>query len=242
MINQFEMFNRISDYGFLKRVDSGCCSLFSNGLTWPDMAIQTPGLVYKTSELDIYLKCPNQASTLMLIKETLNEHDLRLLADAFYRPVGEWVNMFYNLKSVELDEKIELTICQLDSSDDSYLKMWCRVVSEQLFRGKQLDIDLFKALVAKDEFKLYAGICNGVVISTSLTFQGSDKGIYMVATDKVYQRRGFGKKIVSKILSDCYLEGLDAVYLQSTVAGIKLYQTMGFAENSRSILFYKIGK
>lgn len=234
----------ISDYGFVQRRDSGCCSsFFGDSVVWPDMSMSIPYVKQNTSGIAAFLESVHKPKTLMLQKEMLTEGDIRLLAEAFYRPVGEWVNMSGQPAIASPDM---LTSCDDFSVEriknvlSPHLTQWKEIVSVQLFQGKKINSRLVDTLVTSGSFALYAGIYKGVAVSTGMTFSGSGTGIYMVATAAGHQKRGFGSRVVRRVLADSFSMGLDEVCLQSTAAGFRLYQSLGFVERSRSILFYKI--
>lgn len=244
MINQFELFSRISVHGFVQRRDSGCCSSFSGeAMIWPDMSIPTPGVTQDADGVRAFLDSAGIPKTLMLQKEDLVEADFTALSEAFYRPVGEWVNMSYQTGNTGCERRLfrdDFFVDRINEAGSPYLSQWVEIVASQLFRGNRLDMRLVNTMVADKVFALYAGVCEGTLVSTGMSFSGSATGIYMVATAGTHQRRGFGAEILREMLADIRSAGRGEAFLQSTPAGIRLYQSLGFVERSRSILFYKI--
>ncbi len=67
------------------------------------------------------------------------------------------------------------------------------------------------------------------VATTAIVMGGGAIGVYNVATVPIYQRRGFGEAVMRHALDDARRRsGIERVVLQSTPAGLKLYQRMGF--------------
>ena len=67
------------------------------------------------------------------------------------------------------------------------------------------------------------------VATTAVILGGGAMGVYNVATVPPHQRRGFGEATMRYALEDARRRsGLERVVLQSTQAGYKLYQRMGF--------------
>lgn len=85
----------------------------------------------------------------------------------------------------------------------------------------------------------YVGYSNGIPVSTAaLIYGGEAIGLYAVATDPSYQRRGFGESLMRTILAAAFDEtGLDTVVLQSSPAGYPLYLRMGFRHITRFSVF-----
>jgi len=241
-LNQFEMFNRISHFGIVDRNDKGCFSVFKKeSLLWPNMTILNPNVQYARNCISEYVNSSDKCTTLMLQKELLTENDFKVLANASYMPVGEWVNMtLSDLHFSAMTGKDKIVINEIDGENSGYLSDWNRVIGEQLFRGKQLDKYLVKTLSCKNEFKLYGGRYDGVLVSTGLVFYGSMPGVYMIATEKPFQGLGFGRAMMQKILNDCVVSGYKEICLQSTGAGLNLYKSLGFTESGKSVLFFKI--
>jgi ribosomal protein S18 acetylase RimI-like enzyme len=79
-------------------------------------------------------------------------------------------------------------------------------------------------------FAGYVGYWEGEPVATTAIIRGGDTlGVYNVATVPLHQRRGFGEAVMRYALDDARRRsGLDRVVLQSTPAGLKLYQRMGF--------------
>jgi len=67
------------------------------------------------------------------------------------------------------------------------------------------------------------------VATTAVIAGGGALGVYNVATVPSCQRRGFGESVMRTALSDASRRtGIERFVLQSTPAGYKLYQRMGF--------------
>jgi ribosomal protein S18 acetylase RimI-like enzyme len=72
------------------------------------------------------------------------------------------------------------------------------------------------------------------VATTAIILGGGAMGVYNVATVPTHQRRGFGEAVMRHALEDARRRsGVERVVLQSTPAGLKLYQRMGFRTVTR---------
>jgi ribosomal protein S18 acetylase RimI-like enzyme len=63
---------------------------------------------------------------------------------------------------------------------------------------------------------------------------GGAAGVYNVATMPGFQRRGYGEAVMRHALENSRrLNGIERVILQSTPAGLKLYERMGLETVTR---------
>lgn len=75
----------------------------------------------------------------------------------------------------------------------------------------------------------YAAEEDGELVAVGLgIFLGEFTGIYNIATRPAYRGRGYGRAVTSRIVTDGIARGAPLAYLQSSVAGYPLYESMGF--------------
>lgn len=75
----------------------------------------------------------------------------------------------------------------------------------------------------------YAAEEDGEVVAVGLgIFQGEFTGIYNIATRPGHRGRGYGRAVTSRIVADGIARGAPLAYLQSSMAGYPLYESMGF--------------
>ena len=81
-----------------------------------------------------------------------------------------------------------------------------------------------------ERFAAYVGYVNHEPVSTTaLVIGGGAVGVYNVATLPGHQRRGYGEAVMRTALADIQGQnGNGPVILQSTPAGFRLYERMGF--------------
>jgi ribosomal protein S18 acetylase RimI-like enzyme len=79
-------------------------------------------------------------------------------------------------------------------------------------------------------FEAYVGYVEGEPVSTTAVVKGGGAlGVYNVATLPAWQRRGYGETVMRHALADARSRhGLPRTILQSTPAGLRLYERMGF--------------
>ena len=88
-------------------------------------------------------------------------------------------------------------------------------------------------------FASYVGYVDGQPVSTAaVVVGGSALGVYNVATLPGYQRRGYGETVMRHALADLRrLHGMERTILQSTPAGLRLYERMGFRTVTRVAVY-----
>jgi ribosomal protein S18 acetylase RimI-like enzyme len=91
--------------------------------------------------------------------------------------------------------------------------------------------EVFENDTVWEDFASYVGYMNGEPVSTTAVVKGASvTGIYNVATLPGHQRRGYGEAVMRHAIAQ---SGPGPVVLQSTAAGFKLYERMGFRTITR---------
>jgi ribosomal protein S18 acetylase RimI-like enzyme len=91
-------------------------------------------------------------------------------------------------------------------------------------------LEVFDDLAVWDHFAAYVGYLDGEPVSTTAIVMGGHAiGVYNVATVPQHQRQGYGEAIMRHALAQAYdAHGVERSILQSTPAGARLYQRMGY--------------
>jgi ribosomal protein S18 acetylase RimI-like enzyme len=99
--------------------------------------------------------------------------------------------------------------------------------------------EVFDNNVVWANFASYVGYLNGHPVSTAAIVRGAGVlGVYNVATLPGYQRHGYGEAVMRHALVEAHRElGEMPVILQSTPAGLKLYERMGFRTITRVAVY-----
>ena len=83
--------------------------------------------------------------------------------------------------------------------------------------------------LAVAELHCYLGEVDGKPVATGLSIGlGPFAGIFNVATRTDYRRRGFGSAVTARIAADSFAAGASWVWLQSSPAGYRVYESLGF--------------
>ncbi len=90
-----------------------------------------------------------------------------------------------------------------------------------------------------EEFAGYVGYVDSEPVSTTaIVVGGGAIGVYNVATVPGRQRRGYGEAVMREALADTQRrKGIEKVILQSTPAGLHMYERMGFRTITRVAVY-----
>jgi ribosomal protein S18 acetylase RimI-like enzyme len=90
--------------------------------------------------------------------------------------------------------------------------------------------EVFESRTVWESFAGYVGYADGEPVSTAaIVLGGGVAGVYNVATTPGHQRRGYGESVMREALEDSRRHhGIARTILQSTPAGLRLYERMGY--------------
>jgi GNAT superfamily N-acetyltransferase len=99
--------------------------------------------------------------------------------------------------------------------------------------------EVFDGKTVWDGFAAYVGYDDGQPVSTTAIVMGCGVvGVYNVATVPPLRRRGFGEAVMRHAVADAQrTHGVERVILQSTPAGYRLYERMGFHTVTRVAVY-----
>jgi ribosomal protein S18 acetylase RimI-like enzyme len=99
--------------------------------------------------------------------------------------------------------------------------------------------EVFDNAAVWQRFAAYVGYVNEEPVSTAaVVIGGGVVGAYNVATMPGHQRRGYGETVMRYALADTRrVEGIERTVLQSTPAGLRLYERMGFRTVTRVAVY-----
>src|SRR5204863_3483023 len=95
--------------------------------------------------------------------------------------------------------------------------------------------EVFDSPAVWEDFRSYVGYLNGHAVATAAIVKSDGVlGVYNVATLPEHRRRGFGESVMRYALADARrAHGIRRTVLQSTPAGLRLYERMGFRRVAR---------
>jgi GNAT superfamily N-acetyltransferase len=90
--------------------------------------------------------------------------------------------------------------------------------------------EVFDSHSVWERFASYVAYVDGEAVSTAAVVQGADVlGVYNVATLPEHQYHGYGEAVMRYALEDARrVSGIERSILQSTPAGLRLYERMGY--------------
>lgn len=99
--------------------------------------------------------------------------------------------------------------------------------------------EVFDSHSVWERFISYVGYVDGEPVTTAaIVVGGGVVGVYNVATLPGHQKRGYGEAVMRHAMADVVRQrGLERVVLQSTPAGLSLYQRMGFRTVARVAVY-----
>ncbi len=84
-------------------------------------------------------------------------------------------------------------------------------------------------LLRADGTRAYVGELDGEIATTALGVTlGDYVGVFNVATPEAHRRRGYGAAITARVVADGLAAGASWAWLQSSTAGHRIYEALGF--------------
>lgn len=177
---------------------------------------------------------------LIILNEEVVTSAVALELAAFrFLPATRWVNMCLDVctdASIVIPEGTEFRI--LKPFDIGGRQEWMAIAEQVLFPKTKLDEGLLEYIISNDICRLVVADYNGRPAATTMLYKGETAGIYMVATLPEYRGRGIGRAIMQ--FTQSLAAGLNYrhITLQSTPAGQKLYEAMGYKSLGKMFLYY----
>jgi ribosomal protein S18 acetylase RimI-like enzyme len=99
--------------------------------------------------------------------------------------------------------------------------------------------EVFGSGAVWNDFEAYVGYVAGEPVSTAAVIKGGGAiGVYNVATLPHYQRHGYGEAVMRYAVREAQQRhGIERTILQSTPAGYRLYERMGFRTITRVAVY-----
>jgi GNAT superfamily N-acetyltransferase len=137
------------------------------------------------------------------------------------------------------------TLPQLDCrrvTDARTRRDFSRVMSTAFHVPEEMSNDVYSGETLWDgALQGWMGYIEDQPVATTITIEGGGAiGLYAVATDPSYQRRGYGESLMRFAIDDAKrTSGLTRCVLQSSAAGYPLYVRMGYRNVTRFFVFVK---
>jgi GNAT superfamily N-acetyltransferase len=217
--------------------------VLSDTSAWPNCLFDIRGTERPGSHLidEMHNRLSAYEAKALIISADNPDFDLRLRKSPYnYYPIEQWTGMCRNIRP---DETFTTDGggCEVVTAGQPDVEEWVAVVSDALFNGKILSIEIFSHLYGAGHI-LVALKKEGMIIGTALIFfdQADIAGIYMFSVKKEFRGQGLGRIILGYCLEWIRLSGRETCILQSTRAGLRLYAKAGFSGSNLYSLFWKI--
>ncbi len=161
------------------------------------------------------------------------------LAKAGFRKISFWSNMYLDISPAIDAQGKNVEVREVLPAD---IDAWISVVTAVLFPTKALDKSIFVAAYEGSRVKMFGAFLEGRLVGTLMVFLGTLPGLYMVAVDKEYRKKGIATNLVAYTIDYLRSKGYDILVLHSTVDGYSFYKSMGFNETGKMNLYYFINK
>ncbi len=185
----------------------------------------------------------NKAPRTFLINEMyLNPTLEKTLSDYKFLPAGKWMNMYAAVNNSNLESFKNESIIELKADDSESIKVWTGIVSQVLFSKKPLNSNIFTDGLKKGSFRLFLTTVDGIGVCTGLLYLNNIPGVYMIATLPEHRKKGYGRRLMQKIMKAAGDSQNTNIVLQSTSEGAGLYESLGFVNTGNLFLYYSILK
>jgi ribosomal protein S18 acetylase RimI-like enzyme len=215
---------------------------------WPNLcylseetdSIESEHIKLLKSKLEVIASKNNNTIAVLINENALNAEIQQTIISEGFAPVTKWVNMKLELTSTnETETSRPANVDVIEVKLHSEISSWKNLAGMVLFKGAQLNENLFIKGVSDGYFRLFQTLENGLPVATVLLCMEQTPCIYMVATHNEHRRKGLAKLAMQAAHHAAGKAGAESVMLQSTKEGLKLYQNMGYLPINNVYLFYK---
>nr|WP_321406156.1 GNAT family N-acetyltransferase [uncultured Carboxylicivirga sp.] len=166
------------------------------------------------------------------IVDSDNKEVMDSLRSLGFMPVEIWPMMYLNINDFKEDIQ-EYTFKDYDSQI-------LALINETHFVKQPLEEEYFKSLLdikGCEVFGLYDG---GKLVTACVAYeQDYNLGIYMMSTNNNYRGKGWGRKLLYNIISDCKTKQIQSLTLQSNKLSVGFYKKIGFSITGNYVIFVK---
>jgi ribosomal protein S18 acetylase RimI-like enzyme len=147
-----------------------------------------------------------------------------------------WTVMHHDLKTVDsFNYPVNFEIIRVEN--ENQLADWMRICETELMKAT-MDARLFTNKFKDENMLLFLGVSNGKPVSTSLIYyQNKESGLYFISADGENRGKGFGKAITHHAILQAKERKCEIMYLEATDDGLPVYESLGFKNNGRALLF-----
>lgn len=158
-----------------------------------------------------------------------------------FRAIETWTSMRISLNRLPEVMPTDLQIVRVEH--EIQLEQWLMVAASVFFNHASIEKGLFEALITNEKLVLWLGYHEHQPVCTAMSLVRSDHvGLYMIATLPDFRGLGFAADITLKALCNAASQGISYGVLQATRAGLNMYRKIGFEEDGKFLIFWKVAK
>lgn len=170
----------------------------------------------------------------------LNRNHNSLLRDNGFFPVDSWQMMQLSLRKAIVFPwtAAKGQFRKLEQPDD--FEQFCGIVNRELLGNMPASLQLFQRLSTAEKFQFWGIFAGEELIAALLVFVVDDvAGLYLVATRKEFQFRGFGTLLLQQTLKALKSSAIRSVVLHASRKAVPLYEKLGFANLGNLYIYRK---
>jgi len=222
----------------------GFYSVLANNNVYPKLTLVYDFEVFQEQSFDNYFQAvEKQEASPYIIFQVDEKTSLidSLLKKNGFRAIEEWTSMSIPLDNLPKETSENLRIVKVEN--DGQLQQWLKVVEQTMFNNTPIETGIFEQLMTDENINLWLGYFDNQPVCTVLSYVHSySVGLYMISTLNDFRGKGFGQEITLKALLDASSKGVSQGALQATRLGVNMYRKIGFQENGKFQIYWKVGK
>lgn len=223
---------------------NGVYSVLANNNVYPKLTLGYNLNVFQEQSFDNYFQAieKREASPFIIFQVDENTSSIdSLLKRNGFRAIEEWTSMSIPLDNLPKENSGKLQIVKVEN--EAQLQQWLKVVEQTMFNNTPIETGIFEQLMLDDNINLWLGYFDNQPVCTLLSLINSNiLGLYMLSTPTEFRGKGFGKELMLNALHYGAEKGISNSVLQATRLGINMYRKIGFQENGKFQIYWKVGK
>jgi hypothetical protein len=153
-------------------------------------------------------------------------------------PVNSWTNM--DVVKSEVYETNPIANFKINRLNEQDIEPFTTVINES-FKKELVNKKQVLKMMQNDAFTCFTGKYKNKVVSTTVFYNDNQTiGLYFIATNKDFQKKGFAGKTIKTGMNHFIQKGATKFILHATSAGKKLYENLDFTTRDKMRIFVKI--
>jgi len=203
-------------------------SIFIKGNYWPEYTYNIGHqFIIEIDEIKNKIKKHEISNNFLIFSDNLKTKNI--LEKNNYKPKDKW-----HIMNLEKDKHF-----YIPKVNDSQYKIKKLKKDELYLWNEFIGLDNnFVEFLHDNNFQFFVLMIDDFVVSTSLFNIINDvASVYMVGTKKQFRNKGYASTLMKETLNIFIRKGISNFYLQSTQAGKKLYDSLGFNKFGEAYIY-----